>query len=167
MPSVPLRMPAPPRHGQSSEPACARAGLGRAATSWLVVSAHRRPCGLVFYVDLRPRHFSPLCVTGTTLRIAVGGSSVIEASRHLRFGPVGVARYLLAGTGSDPLGVPTTTRSGTSTHRGGRTTRRRCVPFHRSAGPQHRAFRHRLWSEPSVADEPESSYGRRFATRQH
>jgi lactate 2-monooxygenase len=29
--------------------------------------------------------------------------------------------------------VPTTTRSGTSTHRGGRTSRRRCARFHRSA----------------------------------
>jgi hypothetical protein len=34
------------------------------------------------------------------MRIAVSGSCVIEASGHLRFGPVGVARYLLAGSGS-------------------------------------------------------------------
>ncbi|MDX6217205.1 MAG: hypothetical protein QOG99_2789, partial [Frankiales bacterium] len=114
MPSVRLRMPAQPRHGQSSEPACGRAGLGRAATSCLVVSAHRRLCRLVPSVDLRPRHVSPLCVTGTTLRIAVGGSCVIEASRHLRFRPVGVARYPLAGRGAptDPSTAPRAGRSG-------------------------------------------------------
>ena len=49
---------------------------------------------------LRLRHVSLLCVTGTALTIAVDGSDVVEASRHLLFLPVGVVRYLLAGSGS-------------------------------------------------------------------
>ena len=55
---------------------------------------------MVPLVGLRLRHVSPLCVTRTALTIAVDGSDVVEASRHLLFRPVGVARYLLAGSGS-------------------------------------------------------------------
>jgi hypothetical protein len=39
-------------------------------------------------------------VTRIALTVAVDGSDVVEASRHLLFRPVGVVRYLLAGSGS-------------------------------------------------------------------
>ena len=51
-------------------------------------------------VDLRLRHVSPLCAPVPLLRIAVGGSCVIKASRHLVFRLIGVARYVLAAIGT-------------------------------------------------------------------
>ena len=49
------------------------------------------PCRLLSSIDLRLQHVSPFCATRSALRIAVGGSCVFKASRHLVFRPVGVA----------------------------------------------------------------------------